>query len=77
VVGAVDWPTLAVGASLEERTSYNKRFSMASKNDRLSDMGKEFVHQFRNCVHQINMELDLAERERVVSALSLPSEALP
>jgi hypothetical protein len=50
---------------------------MASKNDRLSDMGKEFVHQFRNCVHQINMELDLAERERVVSALSLPSEALP
>jgi hypothetical protein len=35
---------------------------MAPKKDCLTDEGKALIHQFRNCVHQINMELDLAER---------------
>jgi hypothetical protein len=29
---------------------------------RLTDTGNLLIHQFRNCVHRINMELDLAER---------------
>jgi hypothetical protein len=33
---------------------------MAPKKD--TDIGKVLIHEFRNCVHQINMELDLAER---------------
>jgi hypothetical protein len=36
--------------------------NMAPKKDCLTDRGKALIHQFRNCVHQINMELDLAER---------------
>jgi hypothetical protein len=35
---------------------------MAAKKNRLADTGKLLIHEFRNCVHQINMELDLAER---------------
>jgi hypothetical protein len=35
---------------------------MAAKKSRLADTGKLLIHEFRNCVHQINMELDLAER---------------
>jgi hypothetical protein len=36
--------------------------NMAPKKDRLTDTGKVLIHEFRNCVHLINMELDLAER---------------
>jgi hypothetical protein len=35
---------------------------MAAKKNRLANTGKLLIHEFRNCVHQINMELDLAER---------------
>jgi uncharacterized cupin superfamily protein len=35
---------------------------MAAKRSRPADAGKLLIHEFRNCVHQINMELDLAER---------------
>ena len=35
---------------------------MAAKKDRLLDPAKLLIHEFRNCVHQINMELDLAEQ---------------
>jgi hypothetical protein len=35
---------------------------MAEKKRGLADAGKLLIHEFRNCVHQINMELDLAER---------------
>jgi hypothetical protein len=35
---------------------------MAAKKSRLADTGKLLIYEFRNCVHQINMELDLAER---------------
>ena len=35
---------------------------MAPKKDRLTAPGKLLIHEFRNCVHRINMELDLAER---------------
>jgi hypothetical protein len=35
---------------------------MAAKKNCLTDTGKLLIHEFRNCVHQINMELDLAER---------------
>jgi hypothetical protein len=35
---------------------------MAAKKSCLTDGAKLLIHQFRNCVHQINMELDLAER---------------
>lgn len=35
---------------------------MAPRKHRLTDTEKVLIHQFRNCVHQINMELDLAER---------------
>ena len=38
------------------------RHPMAAKKSRLADAGKLLIHEFRNCVHQINMELDLAER---------------
>ena len=34
---------------------------MATKKNRLAETGKLLIHEFRNCVHQINMELDLAE----------------
>jgi hypothetical protein len=34
---------------------------MAPKKDCLTDKGKALIHEFRNCVHQIHMELDLAE----------------
>jgi hypothetical protein len=34
---------------------------MAVKKRGLADAGKLLIHEFRNCVHQINMELDLAE----------------
>jgi hypothetical protein len=34
---------------------------MAAKRSRPADAGKLLIHEFRNCVHQINMELDLAE----------------
>jgi hypothetical protein len=37
--------------------------SMARKKNRLTDTGKLLIHEFQNCVHRINMELDLAERE--------------
>jgi hypothetical protein len=35
---------------------------MAAKKSRPTDAGKLLIHAFRNCVHQINMELDLAKR---------------
>jgi hypothetical protein len=35
---------------------------MPAKKNCLTDKGKLLIHEFRNCVHQINMELDLAER---------------
>ena len=35
---------------------------MAPRKDCLTDTGKVLIHEFRNCVHLINMELDLAER---------------
>ena len=38
------------------------RHPMAAKKRGLADPGKVLIHEFRNCVHQINMELDLAER---------------
>jgi len=34
---------------------------MAAKKNRLTDTAKLLIHEFRNCVHQIKMELDLAE----------------
>jgi hypothetical protein len=37
---------------------------MAPKKDSLTDPSKLLIHQFRNYVHLINMELDLAERGR-------------
>jgi hypothetical protein len=36
--------------------------TMAPKQNDLTDTGKVLIHEFRNCVHHINMELDLAER---------------
>jgi hypothetical protein len=38
------------------------RHSMAAEKNRLADTGKLLIHEFQNCVHKINMELDLAER---------------
>ena len=38
------------------------RDPMAANKRGLADAGKLLIHEFRNCVHQINMELDLAER---------------
>jgi hypothetical protein len=35
---------------------------MATKKDGLTAPEKLLIHEFRNCVHRINMELDLAER---------------
>jgi hypothetical protein len=35
---------------------------MAAEKNRLADTGKLLIHEFQNCVHKINMELDLAER---------------
>jgi hypothetical protein len=35
---------------------------MAPKKDCQTDREKALIHEFRNCVHLINMELDLAER---------------
>jgi hypothetical protein len=37
---------------------------MAAKNNEnpLADTEKLLIHEFRNCVHKIHMELDLAER---------------
>jgi hypothetical protein len=35
---------------------------MAPNKNGLTDTGKLLIHEFRNCVHRINMELDLAER---------------
>ena len=35
---------------------------MAAKKNPLADTGKLLIHEFQNCVHKINMELDLAER---------------
>jgi hypothetical protein len=35
---------------------------MAAKKNGLTDTAKLLIHEFRNCVHHINMELDLAER---------------
>ena len=36
---------------------------MAAEIDKnsLADAGERLIHEFRNCVHQINMKLDLAE----------------
>jgi hypothetical protein len=34
---------------------------MAAKKSRLVDAEKLLIHEFRNCVQKINMELDLAE----------------
>jgi hypothetical protein len=36
--------------------------TMAPKQNDLTATGKVLIHEFRNCVHHINMELDLAER---------------
>ena len=35
---------------------------MAAKKDYQTRTEKVLIHEFRNCVHQINMEIDLAER---------------
>jgi hypothetical protein len=35
---------------------------MVPKKNDLTDTETLLIHEFRNCVHQINMELDLAER---------------
>jgi hypothetical protein len=35
---------------------------MASKKNRLADTENLLIHEFRNCVHVINMELDLVEQ---------------
>jgi hypothetical protein len=35
---------------------------MAAKKEDLTDTGKLLIHEFRNCVHRITMEVDLAER---------------
>jgi hypothetical protein len=35
---------------------------MAAKKEYLTETGKLLIHEFRNCVHRINMEVDLAER---------------
>jgi hypothetical protein len=35
---------------------------MATEKNRPADTGKLLIHEFQNCVHKINMELDLAER---------------
>ena len=35
---------------------------MAVEKNRLADTGNLLIHEFQNCVHKINMELDLAER---------------
>lgn len=35
---------------------------MASKKNRLADTENLLIHELRNCVHLINMELDLVER---------------
>jgi hypothetical protein len=35
---------------------------MAPKKDSLTETGKLLIHHFQNCIHLINMELDLAER---------------
>jgi hypothetical protein len=35
---------------------------VAPKKNCQTDTAKVLIHEFRNCVHQINMELDLAER---------------
>jgi hypothetical protein len=37
------------------------RHSMAAEKNRLADIGKLSIHEFQNCVHKINMELDLTE----------------
>ena len=37
------------------------RHPMAAKKSRLIDAEKLLIHEFQNCVHKINMELDLAE----------------
>jgi hypothetical protein len=34
---------------------------MTAKKNRLADAGKLLIHEFRNCVQRLNMELDLAE----------------
>jgi len=34
---------------------------VAAKRSRPADAGKLLIHEFRNCIHEINMELDLAE----------------
>jgi hypothetical protein len=36
--------------------------NMASKKNRLADTENLLIHEFRNCVHVINMELDLVEQ---------------
>jgi hypothetical protein len=36
------------------------RHPMAAKKRGLADAGTLLIHEFRNCVHRINMELDLA-----------------
>ncbi len=38
------------------------RHPMAARKSRLADAAKLLIHEFRYCVHQINMELDMAER---------------
>jgi hypothetical protein len=35
---------------------------MTATKKRPTDIEKLLIHEFRNCVHRINMELDLAER---------------
>jgi hypothetical protein len=35
---------------------------MAPRKDCPTGTGKVLIHEFRNCLHCINMELDLAER---------------
>jgi hypothetical protein len=37
------------------------RHPMAAKKSPLIDAEKLLIHEFQNCVHKINMELDLAE----------------
>lgn len=50
------FPTAEIGIA------YSLALDPMAETKRLTDTGKLLIHEFRNCVHQINMELDLAER---------------
>jgi hypothetical protein len=47
-------PEVGIVAAIDTPVALNKNCQ--------TDTAKLLIHEFRNCVHQINMELDLAER---------------